>query len=337
MNLTFASGSPAVAQIACMILRKTLLAPVQAIAIILGLMGLAVIAPQSPAKAVSPVGLYGYHKQSEAGAIPREYGIVVYHYYSGSSQPARALREVRELNARGHRVIIDFEFMLKPGTRNGKTPLPPLRDTALELRKLLYVLREEPLEGITLDEENRIHPDQLTYLSGLYDAVKPSFPDRRFIQWLTFQDRHVDVEMDRADIPADGWAIDPYLMDDRRYRMLVDQISRDGLPIYSTVWASPGWQVGRGKFNPGPRWWNEERWKVFHNRLAVNQSYGVETILFTYALKDNVAHPLGNGDTCDRAFERQLLEETLPYFARNQIPLATPRRKPAWIPAYCQG
>ena len=283
------------------------------------------------------VGLYGFKKQSEGREIPSQYDLVIIHYPAFAAEDDAVIDDIREQAAAGRRVIVDFQFMTTRDQRRALAPLPPIENTEAALAALLARLEGVPLEGITLDEENRTRPERIAYLAELYNRTKPMYPERRLLQWLSLGARQTLKSWAPESFPADGYVIDPSMVDDDRYRELTAWVARAAKPIYSVVWASPGWQVGAGRrVRAHPNWWNKSEWRKFYNRLSINSERGIHTIFYTYSLVDEKPAALRFGGRCEREFEQALLELTIPRMRSGVIDPHTPQERPEWIPAFCQ-
>ena len=297
-----------------------------------------VAAAQEMDRAHGPaIGIYGFKKQSEGGPIPAEYDLVVIHYPAFSTDNSEVLEDISEQAAQGRRVIVDFQFMTTREQRRARRPLPPLDETETALGAMLDQLEGVPLEGITLDEENRTRPERIRYLTELYNRTKQSYPERNFFQWLSLGARQTLRTWSPKTFPADGYVMDPYLVDDQTYGALAELLVGSDKPVYSVVWASPGWEVGAGRrMRAKPEWWNERQWRTFYNRLAVNSEYRINTIFYTYSLPGNLPAALRFGSRCEREFEQALLEVTIAHLRTDPIDPRTPDTRPDWIPAFCQ-
>jgi hypothetical protein len=283
------------------------------------------------------VGLYGFKKQSEGGEIPPQYDLVVIHYPAFAAENRTLLEDIRQQAIAGRRVIIDFQFMTTRDQRRALAPLPPIERTHAALVALLTQLEGVPLEGITLDEENRTRPERIAYLAELYNRTKQTYPERRLLQWLSLGAPQTLKSWAPESFPADGYVIDPYLITNDRYRELADWVAKAAKPIYSVVWASPGWQVGAGRrVRASPEWWNESQWRTFYSRLSINRERGIHTIFYTYSLVDQKPAALRFGSRCEREFEQALLDLTIPRLRSGPINAVTPPERPQWIPAFCQ-
>lgn len=263
--------------------------------------------------------------------MAERFPIVFVQYHSWKRDPSE-VREIRTLAANGSRVIVDFEFFKSTPERQGRTRAPKLPAIIADADWFLQQLEGVPLEAITIDEES--DPSHLPLLGRVYTALKQRYPERTFLQWLAADANPAMLNL--AQVPADGWVIDPYLLSPRDYTGYVATMRRVTDRIYSIVWASPDWQVGGGFRKKADRhWWNQQQWRVLYNRLAVNQANGVTSVFYLFGLEGQRPRVVWQGDSCSRGFYSTFTAKTLPYIERNRLPLAIPADRPAWMPSYC--
>ncbi|MXP28138.1 hypothetical protein GRI58_04790 [Porphyrobacter algicida] len=280
-------------------------------------------------------GIYAYSRSAWPPEVAKASDLVVVQYNLELSSPSVA-DDIRSLAMSGHRVIIDLEFMSSINQRLGRAPLPDPERVAAEEEKFLNTLSDVPLEAITLDEENMMSNERFEYLGKLYRILKRKFPERSFVQWVTFKTNWEDFESSIDSLPSDGYFVDPYVVSINDYRNIAEYLAGKGRPLYSLLWASPGWQIERGgKAVAQPDWWNDHRWINFYKKISINQKYNAHSLFFLYALDNGRIVPLWQGNSCERNFARAFLTQTMPYIKSVRVDQNTPDSRPSWIPAFC--
>lgn len=289
-------------------------------------------------------GVYAHEAKHWDTNVGKQFPLVVFRYYTG--QPVKPqIEAIRELAESGNRVIVNFEFMANAQQRKSLEAPPPFYIIKSKLLTMLNGLEDIRVEAISLDEENDLSDSKIEYLNGLYQAAKQHSPRRKFVQWIVFRKKGGQIQFQGIDsldtgidsLDTDGWIIDPYLSSEKDYGLIVDALKETSRPIYSVVWAAPGWNTSAGyRVHAQPNWWNGSQWKNFYNRLAVNQKNNVSTIFYLYGLDKKNVRSLWVGNSCDRKFFRDLVNITLPYYRTNNISPTTPASRPPWIPAYCE-
>lgn len=283
-------------------------------------------------------GIYAYEVKDWDPDVGKHFPRLIVRYYMGGPIDQQAAL-IRKLAENGNSILIDFEFMRNYKQRRGVEDMPPYEGVEAELLSLLDKLEGAPIEAISLDEENGVSVDKITYLNKLYRAAKQSFPERRFLQWIVLRKKagHVDMGL-VGSIATDGWVIDPYLASERDYGEIVQGLTKTSKPIYSVVWATPGKEIvkreGAGR---DAGWWNASQWKTFYNRLAINQANKVATLFYLYGMDGNTTKRTWVGSPCDRQFYSDLVNVTLPYYRSHTLSPVTPASRPKWIPGYCEG
>ena len=302
----------------------------------LGMMAAASLTLSSCAAQAMDFGVYGYSRRDWPAEVSNHFPIVVYQYRSWDAGPAQ-VRDLVRLSSDGQTVIVDFEFLQSIDQRLGKISEPPVSDVVNRLVALMRGVGSAHLGAITLDEENIPSPRRIAYLDELYRAAKEKFPDQKFVQWLWAGVNISGVDsLDFRKIGSDGWVVDPYLLTGADYLSYVNMLRQHGGGIYSVVWTAPSWEIGaRSRTEAGPDWWNASQWKVFYNRLAVNQNLNIATIFYVTGLHKGQLKSLWSGDPCDQAFYNSLIQLTLPYLRNHVLPATTPSTRPSWLPAYC--
>lgn len=299
----------------------------------------AVAAFASPSSGTAPTPAFGIYAYSPAtwNASVAEHFPIVFVQYQSWARNQRKIQNIRELASSGSRVIVDFEFLKSLGQRTGRQAPPPVDDIVADADYLLAELDGVPLEGLTLDEENLTSPQRLALLGDLYVRLKRAHPDRRFLQWISATTDVAGLRrLDLGGVPADGWVMDPYRLPASDYAAYVRQMRTVSNRLYSIIWAAPNWQVGGGyRKKADAAWWNGSQWKVFYNRLAVNQANGIPSIFYLFTLDAKQPVGLWKGNKCDQNFYMNLASQALPYVRGHKLPLRIPATKPAWLPTYC--
>jgi len=281
-------------------------------------------------------GVYAFSAGTWNGEVAKTFPLVMVQY-QGWAENATKIADIKKLASQGQRVVIDFEFLETKEQRRSNEPMPPLETIIAAASRMLDQLSGVPLEGITIDEENMLSRDRRQRLADVYRALKSAYPSRIFLQWVGIG-RTINgvLRTDWHAIPADGWVIDPYLISERDYARYVQIMKGATNRIYSVVWLAPGWKVGGARRQVAdPSWWNTDQWRIFYNRMAVNQANEVTSFLYMYALQNGDATSLWAGNDCDRAFYRAIVDVTIPYLKAHALPMVTPAQRPDWIPAYC--
>jgi len=281
-------------------------------------------------------GVYAYDSRDWESHVEKKFPLIVVRYHIGQ-EVAPQVRTIRNLAASGNRVIVNFEFMQNIEQRRSRASLPPFDKIKPKLLAMLDGLGDTQVEAISLDEENNLGSDKIEYLNRLYQVAKDHSPHHKIVQWVVFRKQGGHVQFQGlGSLAADGWVIDPYLSSEKDYSTIVDALTKTSKPIYSVVWASPGWQVSAGyRIHAEQDWWNGSQWKTLYNRLAVNQKSNISTIFYIFGLKNKNVASLWASNSCDRKFFEDIVNITLPYFQENYIPLTTPASRPKWIPTYC--
>lgn len=281
-------------------------------------------------------GVYAFNAGTWNAEIAKTFPLVMVQY-QGWTDNVEKIANIKKLAAEGQRVIVDFEFLENKEQRRSTEPMPSFEATISEASHLLDQLAGVPLEGVSIDEENMQSRDRRERLADVYRVLKRAYPSRIFLQWVGIGRTITGVlRTDWRAIPADGWIIDPYLITGGDYETYVQVMKRVTGRIYSVVWLAPGWQVGGARRQVAdPSWWDADQWRTFYNRLAVNQTYGVTSIFYMYALQAGEPTSLWAGSDCDRAFHRAIVEVTIPYLKAHSLPRTTPAQRPDWIPSYC--
>lgn len=283
-------------------------------------------------------GIYAYEAKYWEPWVGKQFPLVVFRYHTGQAVRPQ-VEAIRELVQSGNQVIVDFEFMGSVQQRKSLETLPAFDTIKSKLLVMLDGLEDIRVEAISLDEENTLSGAKIEYLNKLYRVAKHHSPNHMFVQWPVFRKTGGKIQFEGIDsLETDGWIIDPYLSSEKDYSLIVDTLKRSAMPIYSIIWTAPGWNTGAGYRIPAKsNWWNGTEWKIFYNRLSVNQANNVSSIFYLYALDDiRGVTNLWLGNICDRRFFDDLVNVTLPYYRAHKIPLAPPTSRPEWIPTYCE-
>ncbi|MBM0171377.1 hypothetical protein [Altererythrobacter sp. C41] len=280
-------------------------------------------------------GVYAHEEKHWQPYVGAHFPLVVFRYYTG--QPTEHQVTVIKKLSRTSNVIVNFEFMSGIRQRKSLDPLPPFEKIEPKLHSMLDGLKDIPIAAVSFDEENSLNMGKIRYLNALYKSAKGHSPNKRFVQWIVLPKRNGRVNFQGVDLlDTDGWIIDPYLSSGKDYEEMVSGLKETSKPIYSVVWAAPGWNVGAGyRVRANPSWWNDTGWKTFYNRVAVNKKNRIPTILYMYGLNKKKTINLWAGNNCDRGFFFDLINVTLPHLESATPSLKLPDSRPDWIPSYC--
>ena len=280
-------------------------------------------------------GIYAYNPTTWTPEVASAFPLVVVQYHGWAPDPAM-LTHVKDLASNGSRVLIDFEFLKTASQRRGIESAPQADEIVTQAGAMIDGLAGVPIEGISIDEENKLDSSRIALLTDVYKRLKQKYPAQHFLQWVSAGSyRLPSLGSDLASIPADGWIVDAYNLTMPEYEKFLAQFRAVSGRVYSVIWAAPGQRPDIAAATVAqPAFWNS-RWANFYVQIAYNRSIGVPTIFYLYGLSGSRAISLWTSNYCDKEYFSSFVKTTVPFIRSHALSTEAPAEKPQWLPDYC--